>query len=428
MADPFEALRTPVVPSDPDPDFAARLRVRLEQVLLPTVRGTVPQAALEPRTATAAAPAAAVVPYIAVSEAARALDWYADALGASVRSDPIVMPDGRIGHAELEIAGGVLMLADEHPEIGVVAPRHGEGSAVTLHLSVDDVDALTARAVGAGATLERPPAEQPYGRNAVLRDPFGHRWLISSAAAPAPTAPSHTAPRLRHGDIAYVSLWVPDAGRAAEFFATVLGWTYAPAGGEQGWQVEGRSPRHGLWGRQARSTLFLCVAVDSVEEAVRRVRDAGGEAGPARREPYGEVADCTDDQGLPFAVVQPRGGAVPEQRPPGDGRHGDLVYVTIKVLDSARARAFFGAVLGWSFSAGRVHDGWAVNDVVPMTGMAGGADEPAVVPMYRVDDIAVAVDRVRASGGTATDPERQPYGLTSSCTDDQGTSFYLGQL
>ena len=424
MGDPFEALHTPVTPSEPDAGFTARLRARLEQALAPTRGGTVPRIVLEPRAA-AAAPATAVVPYIAVSDAGRALDWYAEALGARGRGDPIVMPDGRIGHAELEIAGGVLMLADEYPEIGVVAPRPGQGNAVTLHLTVDDVDAVTARAVGAGATLDRPPADYPYGRNAVLLDPFGHRWLVSS---PAPTAPSDGAPGIRHGDVAYVSLWVPDIERAAAFFATVLGWTYAPAGGERARLVEGRSPRHGLWGGQPRSTLFLCFAVDDVDEAVRRVRDAGGEAGPPRSEPHGEVADCTDDQGLPFAVVQVPAGRAPVPRAAEGGGHGDLVYVTIRVVDSARSRAFFGAVLGWRFSPGRAQDGWAVDDVVPMTGMAGGADEPAVVPMYRVDDIALAVGRVRAAGGTASDPERQPYGSTSSCTDDQGTLFYLGQL
>lgn len=62
-----------------------------------------------------------------------------------------------------------------------------------------------------------------------------------------------------------------------------------------------------------------------------------------------------------------------------------------------------------------------------MTGMYGGADHPVVVPMYTVDDIEPAVARVREAGGTATDPARQPYGVTSECTDDQGSRFYLGQ-
>jgi len=63
-----------------------------------------------------------------------------------------------------------------------------------------------------------------------------------------------------------------------------------------------------------------------------------------------------------------------------------------------------------------------------MTGFAGGAAEPAIVAMFAVDDIDAAVARVRAAGGTATDPARQPYGITSDCVDDQGLRFYLGQL
>jgi uncharacterized glyoxalase superfamily protein PhnB len=424
MADPFEALRSPVAPTDPDPAFANRLRARIQVALEP--RGApVPTRTRRPDTERAPAPVAGVVPYLAVADAPRALAWYADALGARPRGEPIVMPDGRVGHAELEIAGHVLMLADEHPEIGVVAPEPGRGVAVTLHLTVDDVDALTARAVDAGAELERPPADYPYGRNAVVRDPFGHRWLVASATAPSGDEPAAPRP----GDLAYVSLWVPDVERAAAFFGAVLGWTYAPGSGAQGRQVEGVTPRHGLWGAQERSTLFLCFAVDEVDAAVGRVRAAGGRAEAPREEPYGLVADCVDDQGLPFAMVElPPAGAADERVSPTGGRPGDLAYVVMEMVDSDRGRAFYGSVLGWRFSPGRTPGGWNVEDVVPMVGMAGGQDRATVVPVYRVGDVAVAVERVRAGGGTATDPERQPYGVTSSCTDDQGTRFYLGEL
>ncbi len=415
MADPFEALRMPVAPIDPDPDFASRLRARLQQALVPTGGGTVPRVALEPRRATGAPTPAAVVPYIAVSDAARALDWYADALGARVLGEPILMPDGRVGHAELEIAGGVLMLADEHPETGVVAPRPGEGSTVTLHLTVGDVDALTARAVGAGATLERPPADHPYGRNAVLRDPFGHRWLLSSE-------PVASEPAVRPGDVVYVSLWVPDVERAAAFFANVLDWRYAPAESPQGRQVEGVVPSHGLHGGHERSTLFLCFAVGDVDAAVGRVLAAGGRASEPRQEAYGVVADCVDNQGLPFALVMVTGGQ------PHPGGAGDVAYITMEVPDAERARAFYGSVLGWRFTPGRAPGGWNVEDVQPMTGMTGGHEPATVVPMYRVDDVDAAVERVRGMGGTASHPQAQPYGITAVCTDDQGTRFYLGQL
>jgi predicted enzyme related to lactoylglutathione lyase len=235
----------------------------------------------------------------------------------------------------------------------------------------------------------------------------------------------------RHGDLAYTSLWVPDAARAATFFSAVLGWTFGTeldAGRAR--QVLGATPAQGIFGGHERSTAFACYAVDDVDAAVASVRDAGGEAGEPTVEPYGRVANCTDDQGTPFAVVQ-----LPGASTPGTGtrvlnglREGDLTYMTFEVRDSARARAFYGRVLGWEFEAGRVGDGWQVPDVAPMTGMHGGHEIATGVPMYRVDDIEVAVARVRAAGGTATDPERQPYGMSADCVDDQGTRFYLGEL
>jgi predicted enzyme related to lactoylglutathione lyase len=109
-------------------------------------------------------------------------------------------------------------------------------------------------------------------------------------------------------------------------------------------------------------------------------------------------------------------------------RQGDLAYLTFEVSDSARARAFFGSVLGLQFSRGRIEDGWNIASITPMSGLSGGHAQATIVPMYRVDDIRAAVERVRAHGGVATDPSQQPYGVTSDCTDDQGTRFYLGQL
>jgi predicted enzyme related to lactoylglutathione lyase len=69
-----------------------------------------------------------------------------------------------------------------------------------------------------------------------------------------------------------------------------------------------------------------------------------------------------------------------------------------------------------------------VDDVAPMVGLSGGHAVARTVPLYRVTDVVAAVDAVRAAGGAATDPEQQPYGVTSTCTDDQGTHFYLGEL
>jgi len=139
--------------------------------------------------------------------------------------------------------------------------------------------------------------------------------LDPEALTPEPAAP-------RHGDVGYVSLWVPDVGRAAAFFSAVLGWRYAAGSAPQGRQVEGTATRQGLWGGQERSTLFLCFAVDGIEPALERVEVGGGRAGPPRREPYGVVADCTDDQGMAFALVESVGSRAPRPTAAAGSGHG----------------------------------------------------------------------------------------------------------
>ena len=126
-----------------------------------------------------------LTPYLAVRDARAAIDWYVEHLGAEVTYEPIVMPDGRIGHTELTLDGARWMMADEHPELRVEAPDPGRGAAVTLHLTADDVDGVVERVVAAGATLDRGPEDNPAGRVAVFRDPFGHRWFLERPEQPA---------------------------------------------------------------------------------------------------------------------------------------------------------------------------------------------------------------------------------------------------
>ena len=90
------------------------------------------------------------------------------------------MPDGRLGHVELAVDGAGWMMSGEFPDHGVEGPDRDRGSAVSLHLAVDDVDALAERMERAGALLDRPPGDDAQaGRVAVLRDPFGHRWFLN---------------------------------------------------------------------------------------------------------------------------------------------------------------------------------------------------------------------------------------------------------
>ena len=121
-----------------------------------------------------------VSPYLHIDGAASAIDFYKAIFGATERMR-MDGPDGRIGHAELCIGDSIVMLADEHPEMGVMGPSAYGGSPVVLSIYVEDVDATVAKATEAGATILRPIVDQFYGdRTCQIKDPFGHGWSIQT--------------------------------------------------------------------------------------------------------------------------------------------------------------------------------------------------------------------------------------------------------
>jgi uncharacterized glyoxalase superfamily protein PhnB len=388
MTDPLDALRVPATPVDPDPAFARALRARLERALLDPTEDPVTATLETPRTT---ARMHALTPYLAVTDAVAAVDFYVTAFGATRRGEPILMPDGRTGHVEVALGDSVLMLADEFPEMGLAAPATRGGVSQSLVLEVADPDAVTARALAAGGTLERPVTDSPHGRGGVVLDPSGHRWMVTRAA-----------PIARPGDIVYASLWTPDADRARAFFGAVLG----------------DLDRLGIAaGRSA--GLFCGYAVDDVDAAVAVVRAAGGTATEPVADHGGRVADCVDDQGLAFALFQGPGTPV-----------GVPVYAELRLPDATRARAFYGTVLGWGFApVGHAQDYW--NGTVdgertrPRTGLQGGHDVPMIVPTFTVPDLSAATAAARGAGGTAAEPTRARFGLVARCVDDQGTPFLL---
>jgi len=122
----------------------------------------------------------AATPYLIVDGAAKALEFYKRAFDATERMR-MPGPGGKIGHAEVSIGDSVIMLADEHPEIGARGPHAYGGTPVSLHLYVPDVDATVKKAVAAGGKLVDPVADKFYGdRMGTIEDPFGHRWHVST--------------------------------------------------------------------------------------------------------------------------------------------------------------------------------------------------------------------------------------------------------
>jgi PhnB protein len=120
----------------------------------------------------------APIPYLMVQGAAAAIDYYKKAFGAK-EVMRMAGPDGKIGHADLMIGGGHVMLADESSQVNLQGPKTIGGTPVSLCVYVDDVDAVVKRAIDAGGKIARPVADQFYGdRTGGLTDPFGHLWYF----------------------------------------------------------------------------------------------------------------------------------------------------------------------------------------------------------------------------------------------------------
>ena len=127
-----------------------------------------------------------VTPYMIVEGADRLIDFLKTVFGGE-ETDRLAGPDGKIGHAELQIGDSVIMLADEHPDMGYLGPKTIGGTPVTIGVYVEDVDTTFDAAVKAGATSSRAVENQFYGdRSGQFEDPFGHRWNVSTHVEDVP--------------------------------------------------------------------------------------------------------------------------------------------------------------------------------------------------------------------------------------------------
>jgi len=127
-----------------------------------------------------------ITPYLAVDDASQALDYYTKAFGAKERVR-MEAPDGKIGHAELEIGDSLIMLADQFPQATTSPPTELGGTSASVFMYVEDVDAVVKRAVDAGATVTMEVADQFWGdRFGSVKDPFGHLWSIATHVEDVP--------------------------------------------------------------------------------------------------------------------------------------------------------------------------------------------------------------------------------------------------
>jgi predicted enzyme related to lactoylglutathione lyase len=286
MSDPLDALRAPIVPTSPDPLFAARLQRRLELMITGQGDEQDMTEVLRDRLSRHGS-RHGDVSYItlALPDADRGRRFYGAALGWTFAA-------GRLGSEENQ-ADRVI------PGVGLWTRstwREGVTAGAILSWRVDDI-AAAVEAVRASGGTATDPDRLPYGLQSECTDGQGLRFWLHELPPPGDPAPGNGA---SEGDISYLVLRVADLARGQHFFSSVLGWTFTP--GNAGVQVEGPVPMTGM--SQGSPGVELCYRMDDVAAAVERVRGAGGEADTIESRPYGLEARCRDDQGLQFYLHQ----------------------------------------------------------------------------------------------------------------------------
>ena len=173
LFDVLDGLFPPDQAAMPDPTFVDNLRDRIDRIEGRANR-TTERSTMERNT---------FIPYLTVNDGRAAIEFYREVFGAEVLEEELFeMDDGRLGHASLHIGDDYFYLADEFPEMNIVSPPTLGGSTMAIVVEVADADETYAHAVAAGATAERPVANQHGARSGWFRDPWGHRWSPTSPA------------------------------------------------------------------------------------------------------------------------------------------------------------------------------------------------------------------------------------------------------
>ncbi|MGB7878298.1 MAG: VOC family protein [Ilumatobacteraceae bacterium] len=318
--DPFDELAA-VTDEVVDPVFAARLRARVQRALgmapdritigLPSRAATdTTKTAItaDSRTERNTTMAQVITPYICVHDAAAALDWYREYFGAGVSN--VIPWEGRVGHAELDVAGAVFYLSDEAPQLGVVAPTlDGSRTSVSIVIQVAAVEQFVERAERGGAVVQRPIEEAHGSRSAWIVDPFGHRWNVGTPVYDAEESAARRAPSEPY----YMTLTSADVERGAAFYGAVLGWETVPQdnGGRHVVNTEmpiGLRATENPFGNTEPGQIEMWFTVRDFDDAVERVRVAGGTVVELNAWDSGREAICEDDQGVTFKLSEPAPG------------------------------------------------------------------------------------------------------------------------
>lgn len=225
----------------------------------------------------------------------------------------------------------------------------------------------------------------------------------------------------------YYVVHVPDAVRAKAFYKAVLGWQADPGDDPEGYyHVGASSPAGGIGGGASEPGITTYFMVDDAKATAAAIRELGGQAPDPSQSASGWSAECTDDQGGPFAIWQPERSYAPDGPPKCD--IGDLHYLVVRTGDAERGKAFYGRLFGWEFSEGNHPSGWNVTNTEPAAGMFGAGEPGPIVAYFRVAQIESALERVHAAGGTPGAAQRNAVGWHADCVDDQGTTFSLASL
>jgi predicted enzyme related to lactoylglutathione lyase len=225
--------------------------------------------------------------------------------------------------------------------------------------------------------------------------------------------------------LGYFAIPSPDPARSAAFWGAVFGWRFA-APDENGFiDIESTGLPGGIAPMPGDRVLGW-FRVPNIRVAAAKVRALGGSAPEASEFSFGWTVDCIDTQGVTFSLWQMAEGLFPEDRRGNGVTAGEPAYFVIPSPDLEKGVAFYGPLLGWEFAPAEGNGYRHATNSVPAGGLAA-LPETSLHPWFRVDDMAATIDRVRASGGSAGEPQQSESGGNCDCVDDQGVTFSVWQ-